>query len=62
MVDIEAILPLDPGMTEEEIDNVLDRPNYIARVVAGGAVAASVSVASYKIWRRYHPYVGIDND
>ena len=35
MVDIEAILPLDPGMTEEEIDNVLDRPNYIARVDAG---------------------------
>lgn len=62
MVDIEAILPIDPGMTEEEIDKVLDRPKYIAGIVAGGAVAASVSVASYKMWRRYHPYVGIDED
>ena len=62
MADIETLFPPDPEMTEEKINRALDRPNYIARVVAGGAVAATVSVAALKLWRHFHPYSGIDNE
>ena len=41
MANIDTIFPPDPEMTEEKIENELDRPNHIARILAGGAVAAS---------------------
>ena len=62
MANIDTIFPPDPEMTEEKIENELNRPNHIARILAGGAVAASASVAVYKIWRRYPPYNGIDHE
>lgn len=61
MADIETLFPPDPEMTEEEINNALDRPHYAARIVAGGAVAVSASVAAFRVWRHFHPYVGIDD-
>ncbi len=62
MANIEALFPADPEMTDEKIDQVLDRTNHITRIVAGGAIAATASVAAFKIWRRFHPYSGIDEE
>ena len=62
MANIEALFPADPEMTDEKIDQVLDRSNHITRIVAGGAIAATASVAALKIWCRFHPYSGIDEE
>ena len=62
MTDIDNLFPIDPEVTDEDIEAILARTDNIRRNVALGAGTVATAIAAYKIFRHFKPYTGIDID
>ena len=62
MTNLDKLFPVDPEITDEDVDRELNRSHKVARIIAGGALATATAYVVHEAWHRFHPFSGIDQE